>query len=1430
MGTQIGNTIKNLGKEYNIASSNVGGDKILNSEFLKENTLIIDAKVDNNLYDKGSYSLFITDGNGKAARLTYTIQPGNGLYEDPADTDVVKMYIEGNSIKSQRGTGLYVDTQNIIDNDTIQVYGDDETPNRPNTGRFKVVTANLEKADNTRWGIVRPDENTTYIRDLVEGDDDVNDLRLMVNTQALETVHDGDDWDEETQTGSKQRDGIIKHNSQMFRTIKADNGKLDVLTYNLDKADGTEDKWGVVKGDETTINANAGILSVNTQGLTHATNNSYGTVKVDNKTIISTYGNIHVEAKNLAPATSYDYGVVCFDNWSIGANPDDNKLEVKRFQEIEALLANNPVEHAAIREDIIDLTNRVIKLEIEAFSEKIEFLTPIGDPDTELPQPVFDVDTWSIKNLISEEKTVAFQIKTNCKYKVDVEYKENSNKYNQVTLKTVQVGDSEIIPGNSLAEWVFEETNKTVQTLYFTFDVKNYDADDNIASTNTQVIFTATSINDAAIYQTSFHIFKCWNNKAYELDPPNFETPDQPEVDLNEYFIVNGSTETIEMYTSDNDDQDYSDKTEIVELGQTSSKNFYFNSLVNVSNYDAHNTIPEGNNNSGSSTYVLKQSINSDNKQSITGDKIRIVNSNPDDFKVSIIGSYNSTKLYNVLKVESTKPLSKKSRSTQITISVPDIYGTDDPDYQIPNSQASAIAIKQGDNIDDKYTYLLEAINDNTEGTTFDTLNTHNISKVLTNDKDVNQFVIYDQTGTGVYYADDYDNGDGDRVNGHGLWNIVYSDLEKLNAEYTNLLSFASENNIYSKNHKSGRKAAYITDKTTYLSYWTYINNINNYINAIKTRINIARDVNSTVVSSMQDSIKKNEITFKYTENVHHIYPIINLDFNVATNGLSYVITRNAGSLYETDGYLSINYIFTNKNGDNVDATGKQFNGDNYYNFTLPISANNYLTKGKYAPDFFNSAASGYTDSTKTVTSYFNVVVMEGWTEDRYSGWPNKNRDIGYCSWAGYLSESKSAMQSIPDDIYMLYRCKGLDAGTNNYFSTSWKGSPSGDYHYLVRSNWLCWEGLLNYECWKTDSVTVLDNVKIGNNYYMTKNYAISQLNAKNVSTDGLTLYQLAKKYYETFNSKLVYKTDIVPIKVANNITGMKIVSINTDNALDYDKSAPAVIYNISGLWTGTNDTSNDKPYTFGDAYISAINIDSWDDFEITIKFIISGGKGTNIPDGTQFSELTQSNNGSTKFIFLNGSKSYNDTYYYDSKSVTYSVWKDNKCTVTYKLYNDYNLDKTNIYQYKSTTMYDKNTKSRKTVYLKNKTAAHVGDDNFLVRLASNLAPDLLAISGIKVWFGLQSNSLSLSLNFESSTSSNGVEIKFDSTTFLGTVNKNLNIVNAIYDSTLSVTSTPSANNFEKKEGFTITTDSVITISKDKTKTLVTGNKIIALK
>lgn len=1460
MSTQVGNTIKTLGKEYNIASSNVGGDKILNSEYLKENTLIIDAKVDNNLYDKGSYSLFITDGDGKAVRLTYTMQPGNGLYIDNSDTDILKMYIEGNSIKSEEGTGLYVDTSNIIDNDTIQVYNDDEIPNRPNTGRFRVVTANLDKATDIRWGIVKSDENTTYINylgkwEVNDGEDyanrtftyelDENNEKIplgtiSVNTQHLDTVDD-----------ESNRDGIIKHNSEMARTIKAVNGKLDVITANLEHADDTLDIYGITKGDEKTIDAKDGVLSVNTQGLTHANSKRYGTVKLDGKTIeavkLDAKGNplkgvleklanneiIKVNTRNLDAATKDEAGVIRYDDWSIGT-ADDGRLEVKRFQEIESLLENNGPEHAKMEKEISELLNRVVILEIEAFSEKIEFLTPIGNDTTELPEPVFDVDTWSIKNKYSEQKTVAFQIKTNCKYKVNIEYKEDSNKHGQVQLATVKVGDEELIPANSLEETIFDATDKTVQTLHFTFTVSNYDADDNIAFSNTNVIFTATSINDDAIYQQSFHIFKCWNNKAYELDKPNFDNENIVDVDLPSYWMIYPQTQYVEIY-----ENGYQTQTASVDLGQTSSKNFFFNKytyaayLGKYSDEDNNYTYKYENiaqpilaNN------VVRDMSNNEYNNVILTDWHAIDcfgNGCDDAFTYSIISSYTSTKLYNAIKIESKKPLTVGSRSLKFKL-----YPTGINYAQITAPDQLTNNIEAGDPIK-RYINLIGIINPTvltkTEKNILDNINL--TSHTDEDDGYIREDILVSILTGGqskdapaskpMLYAGKYESlGATKNANlSSNICNIIKDDLLTVNTLCIDFKDFIKENNLQKKNPE------YITDKSTYVSYWTYTHSINSYVDNILQRIKDTRNIIRYAANNVK-SAENNYIEFEYIEEVNAASPVINIDFNVDNSGISYIMSRNADSLYSKDGMLTLQYVFTNKKGDNVDADGKPFNGNEYYSFNMNVPENTTIFKGKYTPDFFESAATGYSDSTTDKVTYFNVIVMDGGVEDRISAWPWSNRDVGYCWWGGYDSVNNKSISSITDNIYMVYRLKGRDAGTQGYYTLNWKGRTSGDYDYLAKSNWLCWEGLAKDGYWNTGSATIYNNIKIGGNYYMTAEYAKSQLNGKvSVDLGSQSNAQLAKLYYDTYKSSLVYTTTKVPIKVANGVTGMKIVTIDTEKAPDYKDRLPGVTYKMSGLWSssGNYNVTTDKPFTFGNAYISAVTIDSWDDFEMVIKFTISGGTDTNLPEGTQFSELKQTNNGSTKFIFLVGSKSYNDTYYYDSKEVTYSVWKNNSCVVTYKLYNDYSLNKDGIYTYKAAAMYDKGTSSPKVVYLKTDTKTHT-TDKLLGKIASYFEPDLLTISGIKAWFGIQSNSISLQMNFESSTSSNGVEIKFNDTSFSGSVAKNVNIINALYNSTITVTTTPKAASVSTVNSNLSTADDK---SKSKSVTIVkTTNKLIS--
>ncbi len=95
----------------------------------------------------------------------------------------------------------------------------------------------------------------------------------------------------------KIENGIVRHSSEMFRTIEAVDGKLNVLTYNLDHA--SYESFGIAKGDEETINEQKGVFIVNTEGVKHAEESTYGIVRSDGKTISINDGEIKVNTGNL---------------------------------------------------------------------------------------------------------------------------------------------------------------------------------------------------------------------------------------------------------------------------------------------------------------------------------------------------------------------------------------------------------------------------------------------------------------------------------------------------------------------------------------------------------------------------------------------------------------------------------------------------------------------------------------------------------------------------------------------------------------------------------------------------------------------------------------------------------------------------------------------------------------------------------------------------------------------------------------------------------------------------------------------------------------------------------------------------------------------------------------------------------------------------
>ncbi len=116
--TQLGNITKIYGRPHSSTVSNLTGNDILSASNLKPNTLIISSPTDINCLDIGTHSILATDGDGKAVRLTYTIQPGNGLIvgrdgvvaTNNDDSDIISMAIDDWSIKVNENSALYVET------------------------------------------------------------------------------------------------------------------------------------------------------------------------------------------------------------------------------------------------------------------------------------------------------------------------------------------------------------------------------------------------------------------------------------------------------------------------------------------------------------------------------------------------------------------------------------------------------------------------------------------------------------------------------------------------------------------------------------------------------------------------------------------------------------------------------------------------------------------------------------------------------------------------------------------------------------------------------------------------------------------------------------------------------------------------------------------------------------------------------------------------------------------------------------------------------------------------------------------------------------------------------------------------------------------------------------------------------------------------
>lgn len=1342
MATQLGNITKSLGREFGIIMSNMAGEDIFSNSSLRENSIIISSPInEETLEDKGTYNIFVTDGDGQPVRLSYTIKPGNGIITT-YNGDVVEMSIDGGGFDisyndyypkgsicvDDTGT-IFVNKTNIIDEKTLTVNNSDTGKVR---GEIAVVTANLVKATDQLYGISKADERTTYIDPEYPGE-------ISVNTQNLDTVDD-----------KTNRDGIVKHSSETFRTIMAEDGKLTVLTYNLDKAN--ESDFGVVKSDEETIHSDYGILSVITSGLEYSTGSSYGISKGDEKTIITDNGTLSVKTQNLDKATYDSLGVVIPDSYSLEVD-ENGKIYVRDFQSIESILDTNPKEHDLFSKDIEDLKNRVSILETMHEAETIEMLVPVGETRTILPKPVLNEQNQIENDPIT--KTVPFLLKTNCKYNVKVDYELNENP--QVKVVSLQVGDKKY---SSFSQEIFEETGNKTTTLNITFSVSNYtNKENNCDNVNTKVFVTVASINDSAIKQTATHIFNRWNTEAFTVDPEPIVVPDDPSIPSTSTLIIHKNSGKLENYY-ENDNSGEPFETNYLE---TNSRNYYFTYSVNAT-YTYNDT-------SGKIYSQEMLSLNQaavDNVVPIIDVKEydlslnRLTNSTPEWLSVELGATYNTTKAFNVLNVKSTKGISE-DRVAYITLTLP--------------------AVENVNVISDEYKIDQELFDDRR----VDLTNTNNIIDELKRIKSNLDLIKVPATNPSVNTitrnVSTVKKSTSQIINTISEKIIDRSTWESLNQKFNNVLSDIriSENTLIDsiENSTPIELSTKITNvkKAKALEDLSYIQKIANTINS-KYKIYI-----DIISKEANPSTEGKTITFRYYEAIKEVTPRIVVSSNIE-KGKSYVtfkMERSKESIVEGNNNWGVNikYNFVDKNNVPINTDGSTSDVKDYI-YSLTASYNETSKESSATSEEIQTAQSGVYNTTTNEDRYYDLISINAEiTNNNFlfiSG--NDTATIRFSSYS--WDNGRGAVYStIPDNIYLVLQCWNI--ASNKWIRTyNLKGYSSGKSFDLVDALNFKLIGLSLYSTGKNASLTI----KNGNRKYKCGE-------GKIVPSDASSSSYKEKR-----------GTAQVPIKVNNNIAGIKIIGVDIQDGSFKFVGDPYTISNpgnsitvvSSGSWINTDNSSNNLSlYSFGDAYVSNISISPWDDYEMNIKLHISPGSNTKIPLGATINNEFSNSYGKTNFIFLEDSSSYDYKQLYSDFEYTSSPWTNTGCDIYYRLYNKFNLNYDSVNKTK-TIMYNNKTGVVSSVYTSDGipyAKTHQQRDNTYDAHAL-----LTKISAIKVWFTLSIQNVNILQKFGVSKSSISDKILLQNCNFVIGESKSVKIENAFYVSSLDVLKSQIGNNY----------------------------------
>lgn len=364
--SQVGNVEKMYGNTLSIITSNAPGNKILDygqTHVFTENSIIITSPIKKTekdgttkIEDKGIPSMFCVDYEGKPLRLTYTIQPGNGLISDTQTPDIIRMNVDKHTLIATEtyysgGIGvpgeLKVAAYNLIDNNTSLIDVNNNLVVNPDciidnislktASRYVGGDANLfNQFEAPNYKQANPPIIYVNKENLVDNKTIVIDNsyeRQFYDQGDIERYFDNTPWQQNAYT------------------------KLKVETKNLDKA--TKTTYGIVRSDNETITTSNGVFGVNTAKLTKistkggsgiitaeekgkanewyycdagklhlvpefmnkTSSSKWGVCRVDGRTILAdTTGIINVNTSKLQTATTSSVGVVQVDGQTITAS------------------------------------------------------------------------------------------------------------------------------------------------------------------------------------------------------------------------------------------------------------------------------------------------------------------------------------------------------------------------------------------------------------------------------------------------------------------------------------------------------------------------------------------------------------------------------------------------------------------------------------------------------------------------------------------------------------------------------------------------------------------------------------------------------------------------------------------------------------------------------------------------------------------------------------------------------------------------------------------------------------------------------------------------------------------------------------------------------------------------------------------------------